>query len=165
MDLFPGRVWGCQYSERGLIAKFNQSGYIVSANRTGSLKQVIMTFKKAGVELPTHCEAMETLMNHLCALTIMQEEDDRGDFREVVQRMGPDHGAHSFNYAWLGIEKERMYYREVGESDYSFIDDGSDSVFPRDRQFRDMNELAQHWLGQLKHHETMEDASDHIEVL
>lgn len=165
MDLFPGRVWGCQYSERGLIAKFNQSGYIVSANRTGSLKQVIMTFKKAGVELPTHCEAMETLMNHLCALTIMQEEDDRGDFREVVQRMGPDHGAHSFNYAWLGIEKERMYYREVGESDYSFIDDGSDSVFPRDRQFRDMNELAQHWLGQLKHHETMEGASDHIEVL
>ena len=36
-----------------------------------------MAFKKGGVELPRHDEAMETLMNHLCALTILQEEDDR----------------------------------------------------------------------------------------
>ncbi|HUM43688.1 MAG TPA: phage terminase large subunit family protein [Fervidobacterium sp.] len=160
MDLFPGRVWGCQYSERGLIAKFNHQGFVVSANRTGSLKQVILAFKKGGVELPRHDEAMETLMNHLCALTILQEEDDRGEFKEVVERMGPDHGAHSFNYANLGIEKEKMLYRVIGESDFSFLDTGGGLSLPQDRQFKDMNELAQHWLGQIN---SLPDEGDDID--
>ena len=77
--------------------------------------------------------------------------------------MGPDHGAHSFNYANLGIEKEKMIYREVGESDFSFLNTGEISL-PQDRQFRDMTELAQHWLGQINSY-TEEDDDNGFTVL
>ncbi|MCS7241259.1 phage terminase large subunit family protein [Candidatus Caldatribacterium sp.] len=125
LAIFPGRVWGCEYTDRGYLATWKESQYTVRVNRTLSLRQAILAFKKRQVEVWGMDEAMQMLCSHLEHLTIVQDEDEEtGEITETVASMGPDHLAHAFNYAHIALEAERFQVREGGGFEYRFMTEG-----------------------------------------
>jgi len=122
LSIFPGRTWSCEYAQKGYLATWKEGQYVVRVNRTLSLRQAILAFKKRMVEVWPMDEAMELLCSHLSNLTIIQEEDEEtGEITEEVTNTGPDHLAHAFNYAHIALDAERFQIREGGGFDYRFM--------------------------------------------
>jgi len=125
LSIFPGRVWGCEYADKGFLASWRDGQYVVRVNRTLSIRQAILAFKKRQVEVWRMDNVMETMCSHLESLTIVQEEDEEtGEITESVASMGPDHLAHAFNYAHIALDSERFQIREGGGFDYRFMTEG-----------------------------------------
>lgn len=149
LETFPGRAFACKYTDGGYLAKWNQSGgYLITANRVGSLKQMIFVFRRRGVKLPQGCAEMDVLRKHVCNLVVVLEENDDGDLEEDIASMGPDDFAHAFNFAYLGIDKEKIQINEGSNAvDYLFIDEvtAPGLILPEEGTLKTPEELSAYW--------------------
>lgn len=149
LETFPGRAFACKYTDGGYLAKWNQTGgYLITANRVGSLKQLIFVFRRRGVRLPQVTDEIQILRRHVCNLVVVLEENDDGELEENIASMGPDDFAHAFNFAYLGIDREKLQISEGGGMDYLFIDEAADEpglILPENGTLKTPEELANYW--------------------
>lgn len=153
LEVFPGRAFACKYTDGGYLAKWNQTGgYLITANRVGSLKQLIFTFRRRGIQLPQLTADLEVLRKHVCNLVVVLEENDDGQLEENIASMGPDDFAHAFNFAYLGIDKEKLQISEGGTMEYIFVEEVIDDpglVLPENGTLRTPEELQTYWKERL----------------
>ena len=159
LEMFPQKAFACKYMDTGFLARWNPNSYMVTVNKTISVKQVISTFKQKDViEICQPDENVNLLKEHLKNLTVMVEEDEeKGEIIETIENMGPDHFAMAFNYAYIGIERDRFMIREEGDIEFTFMDlepgneDGfqPSNVLPKNGTIRDIDELDDFWRDKI----------------
>lgn len=114
---FPGRVFGCTYTEnaKSIEPKFVESSHSVTVDRTAWLKGTAQQFREAKIRIPS-AERVPLLPEYIKQMTtsvVMLEEDDDGNIVERVEETGDDHFFHASGYGLMGFEF-------LGESEFSF---------------------------------------------
>lgn len=74
---------------------------IATVDRTNWLTATLGRFRSGRIQLPR--DVTEEYRSHLKSLVRTYERNDEGDMEVVFKKRGPDHFAHSLNYAEIGL--------------------------------------------------------------
>lgn len=113
---YKSRAWGCFYDTaevqkqkrkvKTLEPQWQPKMRKVTVSRTGTLKLMLQTFRESRITFPRLDPLTMEFVDHVCNMAVEQMEDPAtGAEYEVVGKTGPDHLAHSYNYAKIGFDK------------------------------------------------------------
>ena len=103
---FPGRVWLCYYSDsQKEIIKWKEDAdtkeYSVTTHRTETFDKLADEIRSKNTVLPKLTQVVDEFMRHCCALAKEKVERPDGTIVWKYLATGPDHFAHSANYAMI----------------------------------------------------------------
>jgi len=108
--LFKGRLF-LSYYQTGMAAKekfdlikWDIPGQTANVQRTESLDNLVESFDRAQWVLPSLCENVKVLVNHVKNVSV-KFVTRRGLTTKIYDNNGPDHFFHSLNYLNLAFEK------------------------------------------------------------
>jgi hypothetical protein len=113
---FPGRAWGCFYDTeeiqrqkmrvKTIEPRWQPQQSKVTVSRVGTLKGLLQMFRDRLICLPRKDLDVEELIKHIGHLAVLRQEDPKtlAEY-EIVTKTGPDHFAHSANYAKIGFDQ------------------------------------------------------------
>jgi len=108
---FQGKVYLCYYAEKQKgAAKWNESDWTVSVDRTESLNNSTRAVHEQKISLPRSDDTDVKLFARQCHNIARKKEEDKdtGSVRRTWVKTGPDHYRHAYNYLYLALS-------EIGE--------------------------------------------------
>lgn len=124
MQLFPGRVWACQYNTYKGKSKpqdsWNETSRLVSVDKTLKVQRMLHTVKARGIGFWKTDDDMLILTKHLHNTRIMDVEED-GIVWQQATRIGDDHWASCLTYGLIGVEKIKDIYSPPNTFNWDFV--------------------------------------------
>jgi len=114
---FPGKVYLCYYAEKQKgAAKWNESDFMVSVDRTESLNASTRAVHEQKVSIPRLDDEVKLFERHCHNMARKKEEDkDTGSVRQTWVRTGADHYRHAYNYLYLALPEIGEYVPKVDD--------------------------------------------------
>lgn len=124
MQLFPGRVWACQYNTYKGKSKpqddWNEKSRLVNVDKTLKVQRLLHTVKARGIGFWRTDDDMLTLTKHLHNTRIMDVEEDNIVWQQAT-RIGDDHWASCLTYGLIGVEKIKDIYSPPNTFSWDFV--------------------------------------------